>query len=152
MYKDKIVAVGECGLDYDRFKYSSKETQLLAFPIHFDWAEKFKLPMYFHSRNCEVDFLKILSKNRDRFKNGVVHSFTGSLTELKSLLEMDLFIGVNGCSLKTAENLENVKKIPIDRLLIETDAPYCDIRNTHKSRPFLKDFAFKGKKKEKYNN
>ena len=44
---------------------------------------------------------------------------------------MDLYIGVNGCSLKTKENVEIVKKIPLDKIMLETDCPYCEVRNTH---------------------
>lgn len=95
--------------------------------------------MYLHSRNCAEDFVKILKLNRDKFSSGVVHSYTGSEKELCELLEMDLYIGINGCSLKTEENLEIVKKIPIDKIMFETDSPYCDIRKTHASRKFLGD-------------
>lgn len=87
------MAIGECGLDYDRFQFSSKEEQHLVFPYHFDLAEKFGLPMYLHSRNCEEDFLEIIRKNRKRFPTGVVHSFTGTKSELKALIELDLYIG-----------------------------------------------------------
>jgi len=55
-HKDKIIAIGECGLDYDRFNYSSKEDQLKFYAPHFDLAEKTKLPMYLHSRNTGDDF------------------------------------------------------------------------------------------------
>lgn len=120
-HKDHIVAIGECGLDYDRFHYADKETQLKAFPIHFDWAEKFDLPMYLHSRNCKTDFLNIVKANRKRFKGGVVHSFTGDLEELTELIAMGLYIGVNGCSLKTSENIEIVKQIPLDLIMLESE-------------------------------
>lgn len=149
--KNEIVAIGECGLDYDRLHYSNKETQLRAFPIHFDWAEKFNLPLYLHSRNCADDFLEIVTKNRDRFKNAVVHSFTGNEKELKNYLELGFYIGINGCSLKTEENIEIAKKIPLDRLMIETDAPYCEVRNSHASMKYLKEKIFKGKDKKKFN-
>ena len=50
--------------------------------MHFDLAEKYKLPMYLHSRACEEDFIEIIKKNRSRFPTGVVHSFTGTISEL----------------------------------------------------------------------
>ena len=61
---------------------------------------------------------------------------------------MDLYIGLNGCSLKTEENLEVVKNIPLDKILLETDAPYCDIRSSHASSKFVKT-KFDKIKKEK---
>lgn len=53
----KCSAIGECGLDYDRFKFSSLEQQHAVFPMHFDLAQKYNLPMYLHSRSCEDDML-----------------------------------------------------------------------------------------------
>ena len=148
-YKDKIIAIGECGLDYDRFHYSPKETQLKYFSPHFDIAKETGLPMYLHSRSTGDDFYLITKENRHKFSTGVVHSFTESEEELNKYLDLDLYIGVNGCSLKTEENMEVVKKIPLDRIMLETDAPYCDIRSTHSSYQYVKT-QFKDKiKKEK---
>ena len=73
----------------------------------------------------------MVKENRDKFEGGVVHSFTGNIEELKELLSLDLYIGINGCSLKTEDNLAVVKEVPLERLCLETDSPYCDIRNTH---------------------
>lgn len=137
-FKDLTVAVGECGLDYDRLNYASVETQKLAFPIHFDWAEKYGLPMYLHSRNCKDDFLSIVRLHRHRFPGGIVHSYTGDEEELRAILDMGLYVGVNGCSLKTPENVDIVRKIPLDRIVLETDAPYCEIRATHEGAKYLK--------------
>mmetsp|Transcript_17798 Transcript_17798/g.17025 ORF Transcript_17798/g.17025 Transcript_17798/m.17025 type:complete len:142 (+) Transcript_17798:579-1004(+) len=106
--------------------------------------------MYLHSRSTNGDFPRIVKENRHKFSSGVVHSFTGDEKELQELLGMDLYIGVNGCSLKTQENLDLVKLIPLDRMLLETDCPYCDIRNTHASAPFVKT-RFTKAPKEKYN-
>ncbi len=82
-------------------------------------------------RNAAEDFIRIVREYRHLFTNGVVHSFTGTIEEVKELLELDLFIGINGCSLKTEQNLETLKHIPVDRILIESDAPWCDIRKSH---------------------
>jgi TatD DNase family protein len=77
--KSKLVAIGECGLDYDRFHYSSKEQQLAVFPHHFRLAEKYQLPMYLHNRNTGTDFYDMVKQHRKSFRTGVVHSFTGPL-------------------------------------------------------------------------
>lgn len=136
--RSKLVAIGECGLDYDRFQFADKETQLKVFPFHFDLAEKYNLPMYLHSRATEGDFVKIVKENRAKFSTGVVHSFTGDDEELQEILDLDLYVGLNGCSLKTKENCDIVKKIPLDRIMLETDCPYCDIRKSHHSSQFVK--------------
>jgi TatD DNase family protein len=105
--------------------------------------------MYLHSRSTEGDFPRIVKENRHKFSTGVVHSFTGDLEELNHLLEIDLYIGINGCSLKTPENCEVVKHVPLDRIMLETDSPYCQIRNSSAAAKFVKT-KFPTVTKEKY--
>lgn len=88
--------------------------------MHFDLAHKYNLPMYLHSRNCAEDFVKIVKMNRHKFNTACVHSYTGGKDELKELLDLNLYIGVNGCSLKTEENIEVVKMIPLDKIMLES--------------------------------
>ena len=97
----KFVAIGECGLDYDRLMFSDKTSQMMAFESHFNLTEKYNLPMYFHDRNAGEDFTKIVKANRKRFPTGVVHSFSGTQDQMQIYLDMGLFIGINGCSMKT---------------------------------------------------
>ena len=149
LYKDKIIAIGECGLDYDLLHYSNKEDQLKLFSPHFSLAEKFNLPMYFHDRNSNDEFYNIVKENRNKFNKGIVHSFTGSEDELNKYLSLNLYIGVTGASFRTKNNIEVVKKIPNDKLLFETDAPYCEIRSSNAAFQFV-ETSFKGRlKKEK---
>jgi TatD DNase family protein len=132
------VAFGEIGLDYDRFHYADKETQLKYFEAQLDVATELNMPLFLHMRAAAEDFENLLKPRLDRLpKKGLVHSFTGSVEEMRSLVALGLDVGVNGCSLKTEENLEVVKEIPLEHLQIETDGPWCEIRPSHASFKLL---------------
>lgn len=135
----KVVAIGECGLDYDRTQFCTVDVQMACFKEHFKLAEKYKLPMFLHSRSTKGDMVKVLNDYHSKMpKGGVVHSFDGSLEDLKDILKMEnVFIGINGCSLKTEDNLRVASQVPLDRLMLETDAPWCGVRPTHASSRYL---------------
>ncbi|KAL4938993.1 hypothetical protein BDV06DRAFT_199735 [Aspergillus oleicola] len=132
------VAFGEFGLDYDRLFLSAKEPQLKYFEAQLEIAVELQLPLFLHSRAASEDFERLLAPRLEKLpKRGLVHSFTGTSEEMQRLVALGLDIGVNGCSLKTEENLEVVKAIPLDRIQIETDGPWCEIRPSHASSKFL---------------
>ena len=134
------VAFGEIGLDYDRLFLSPKETQLKYFEPQLDLAVELQMPLFLHSRACSEDFERILKSKLDKLpKRGLVHSFTGTIAEMQALVELGFDIGVNGCSLKTEENLAVVKEVPLERLQIETDGPWCEIRASHASSKYIQD-------------
>uniref|UniRef100_A0A7C9DLZ5 Uncharacterized protein n=1 Tax=Opuntia streptacantha TaxID=393608 RepID=A0A7C9DLZ5_OPUST len=86
-----------------------------------------------------------------KFLAGVTHSFTGSAEDRDKLLSFNnMYIGVNGCSLKTAQNLDVVRGIPVERMMIETDSPYCEIKKTHAGVKMVK-LKRPSQKKEKYD-
>lgn len=119
------VAFGEIGLDYDRLFLSAKEPQLKYFEAQLDLAVEIQLPLFLHSRAASEDFERLLAPRLEKLpKKGLVHSFTGTMEEMKRMVALGLDVGVNGCSLKTEENLEVVKAIPLDRIQIETDGPW----------------------------
>jgi TatD DNase family protein len=134
------VAFGEIGLDYDRLFLTGKEQQLKYFEAQLELAVEVQLPLFLHMRAAAEDFERLLKPKLEQLpKRGLVHSFTGSLEEMRSLVDLGLDIGINGCSLKTEENVEVVREIPLERLQIETDGPWCEMRPSHAGAKFLGD-------------
>jgi len=118
------IAFGEIGLDYDRLYHASKEIQLKHFEAQLKLAKKLDLPLFLHSRAAHEDVVRLLKEN-EVVRKGVVHSFTGTVEEMRELVALGYEIGINGCSLKTEENCEVVRELDLEHLHLETDGPWC---------------------------
>lgn len=121
-----FVAVGECGLDFFR-DYSPRPMQRRAFETQLELAIEIRKPVFLHQRDAHEEFVATLKPLRARLAGGVAHCFTGGLDELKAYLDLDLYIGVTGwvCDERRGAALRAaLPNIPLDRLLVETDAPY----------------------------
>lgn len=122
----EVVAVGECGLDYNR-NFSPEADQVRCFEEQLALAAELRRPVFLHERDAHAAFVEIVARWRARIERAVVHCFTGTSTELESYLGLDLYIGITGwiCDERRGAHLrELVRRIPANRLLIETDAPY----------------------------
>ena len=101
-----------------------------------------QLPLFLHSRAAHADFVGLLKSAfgpqlEKLQKGGVVHSFTGTIEEAQELMDLGLYIGINGCSFKTAENCQVVRAISLDKMMIETDGPWCEVRPSHEGYKYL---------------
>lgn len=118
----KVVAVGEIGLDY-HYDFSPRERQIEIFERQLILANKLNLPVIVHDREAHEDTMNLLKKHRPK---GVVHCFSGSAEMAKEIVKLGMYIGIGGAvTFKNAKKpIEVVEYLPLDRLLLETDAPY----------------------------
>lgn len=121
----KVVAWGEIGLDFYRH-YSEVENQIEMFELQMDTALDLNLPVIIHDREAHDDILKILRKRKNKPQRGVIHCFSGDYHLAMSFIELGFYISIPGTvTYKNATKTQDVaEKIPIERLLIETDAPF----------------------------
>jgi len=122
----EAVAVGECGLDFFR-NFSQPEVQRRVFEQQLELAVATGKPVFLHQRDAHADFMEILRHHRPRVSRAVVHCFTGDARELEDYLALDCHIGITGwiCDERRGLHLrEAVKRIPADKLMVETDSPY----------------------------
>ena len=132
----EVVAVGECGLDYDR-DFSPRADQRRCFEAQLELACELGKPVFLHERAAHEDFARILAGYRAKLSGGVVHCFTGERHALERYLADDLHIGLTGwlCDERRGTHLgELTRLIPAGRLMIETDAPFILPRDL-KPRP-----------------
>ena len=122
----KPIAIGEIGLDY----YWSREfeqEQLAAFEEQVKWAVELQLPLMIHCRKAQNEMVAILKHYKDELLGGVFHCFTGNEQEAKELLQFDRFVlGIGGVLTFKKSHLPEVLPavVPLDRIVLETDAPY----------------------------
>jgi TatD DNase family protein len=123
----KVVAIGECGLDY-YYQHSPKETQVALLKFQIELALKLGLPVIFHVREAFDDFWPVFESYHSPTQpiRGVVHSFSDSSANLERAVSAGLMIGVNGIATftKNASQLDVYRQIPLDNLVLETDAPF----------------------------
>lgn len=136
-----IAAFGELGLDYNRLQHADKTTQISAFEAQLDLfvAKQWQLPLFLHCRAACDDFMNIMKAYVSKLpKGGLVHSFVGTKTEMEKLVDLGLDISVNGFSFADTESLGMVAAVPMDKLHIETDAPWGDIKaNSELAKQYL---------------
>jgi TatD DNase family protein len=123
---DCVVAIGECGLDFFR-DFSPRDAQRAAFRDQLALAAECRLPVFLHQREAHEELARIVSEYRDSLVGGVSHCFTGDLNQLRAYIDLDLHIGITGwvCDERRGAELRAaVPHIPLERLLLETDAPY----------------------------
>lgn len=141
---EKVVAIGEIGLDYywkpkttkkkEIFKQKQKELLLQQLNL----AKELELPVIFHCRVAHDDLIDFLLKNPEsRPEKAVAHGLVGNLVQLKKYLDFGFYIGFNGIIFKKIEGInfeENIKNTPLERILIETDCPYLSPPDFKKER------------------
>ena len=121
----KVVAIGEIGLDY-HYGQENKDLQFQVLLRQMELAKEFDLPIIFHIRDAFDDFFEFFEKHKDLCKKGVIHCFEGDIEVAKKALSLGLMISFTGLiTFKHRENVrEAVKYIPLEKIMVETDAPY----------------------------
>ena len=121
----KVVALGEMGLDFFR-NHSSREDQIRAFRAQLDLAKSVKLPVVIHDRDAHAETLSMLEEEKQGLNGGVIHCFSGDAEMAFKCIDMGFYISIPGTvTFKNAKTQhEAVKKIPIEKLMIETDCPF----------------------------
>ena len=124
--QEGCVAVGECGLDFNR-DFSPRPTQIRVFEAQLAIAQEIGLPVYLHERDAFEQQLALLRRYMPSLKGGIAHCFTGNAEQVQQYLALGLYIGITGwvCDEKRGQDLRDaVAHIPLNKLILETDAPY----------------------------
>ncbi|MBL7214374.1 MAG: TatD family hydrolase [Phycisphaerae bacterium] len=141
LHHAKMVAIGECGLDY-HYMYSTKANQQRIFRAHLDIAADLQKPVIIHTREAFDETMAILDDYAGKLKNVVIHCYGGDAEQTARVLENDFYISFTGTvTFNRSEYLREVAKmIPLERLMLETDCPYISphpVRNIRPNEPAL---------------
>lgn len=140
---DSVCAVGECGLDFNRM-FSPKAQQIEVFEHQLQLAKSVNKPLYLHERDAFETQLALLKDHQ--ISQGIAHCFTGDRHAMAAYLDLGLYIGITGwvCDERRGMDLQDaVRYLPLDRLILETDAPYLLPRNlTEKPKSRRNEPAF----------
>lgn len=122
---EEIIAVGEIGMDLYWDTTFEKE-QTIAFRTQIQWAKQYNLPIVIHSRNSIDRTIAMVREEQDGNLRGVFHCFSEGLPEAKAIMDLGFYMGIGGvCTFKKTQDLrDTITQIPIDSILLETDAPY----------------------------
>ena len=139
---DKVKALGETGLDFHR-NYSTPDQQQISFEAHLEFSIEEKIPLFLHVRDSHKKFMEMVKPISDKLPEKVIHCFTGTKDELFDYLNMDFYIGITGWVLderRGSHLKELINEIPLNRLMIETDAPYLipripELKNKRTNKP-----------------
>lgn len=140
---NKIIAIGEIGLDYYYTK-ENKEAQIRLFENQLKLAEKYNLPVIIHLRDATKDTIDTLKKYNVK---GIIHSFTGSYETAIEYIKMGFYLGINGViTFKNSNLKDTIKKLGIDHIVLETDSPFLSPHpfrgktNAPKNIPVIAEF------------
>lgn len=123
--RDEVVAIGETGLDY-YYSEETKDVQLQSFVDHIKVANELNKPLIIHTRDAREDTINLLRAHKAESTQGVLHCFTESWEMAEEAIELGFYISISGIvTFKSASELQEVvKRIPLERLLVETDSPW----------------------------
>ncbi|KAI4714339.1 hypothetical protein J4E89_000018 [Alternaria sp. Ai002NY15] len=153
-----LAAFGELGLDYDKLAEAPKDVQIRVFKHQLDMivSAGWELPLFLHCRAAFEDFVAILEPYMDRLplRSGLVHSFVGTTAQMQTLNGMGLHVSVNNFAFRDRDSLDMIRHVPLDKLQIETDAPWGDIQaSSEVAKAYLKNatkWSWGSKKKDKF--
>jgi TatD DNase family protein len=134
--EEKVIALGETGLDYFRSGSETVTTQKQAFRSHIEAAKVLKKPLIIHMRDADEDTIALMAAEGADAVGGVMHCFCGTWETAKKALDLGFYISFSGIvTFKNALELQTIaKKIPADRMLVETDSPYLS-PHPHRGKP-----------------